>query len=68
MYLELETTTVEQDRTLKPILEYLPEHLRAGLFDVLCQMDTKAANQGLVIDDCKRKLSILKEQLEDLLV
>jgi hypothetical protein len=66
MGLELETTTIEQDRILKPVLGYLPEHLRTELLRVLCEVDTKAINQGLVIDDCKRQLSILRDSLMEL--
>jgi hypothetical protein len=66
MELELETTTIEQDRALKPVLGYLPEHLRTDLLRVLCEMDAKAINQGLVIDDCKRQLSILWDTLNSI--
>jgi len=69
MKLELESTTVAQDRVLFDVLSKLgklDKDMRLDLVKVLLEMDAKAVRMDSVIDSLRRQLAITRECLSGL--
>ena len=63
---EFEATTVEQDITLRHVLSYLPDRYKEELLYMVRALDGRILHKDEVIDDVKRKLANLRDELKEL--